>query len=446
MIETAASTASAGASGPGSPLPDRSVIPPVWSRITNLVVDHGQGSWLITPEGERYLDYSSGIGVTNTGHAHPRVVAAVQAQAAKLLHGQQNIVYHEPGLRLYERLSRLLPGEDWGAFLSNSGAEAVEAAVKLARIATGRPVIIGFRYGYHGRTGQTMALTTAKDVYRGHFEPLPGSVYHTPYPYCYRAPGGPHAPEACTCDWEAQLDLTFHQYVYPEHVAAIIIEPVLGEGGYIVPPPAFLPRLREITRQHGILLIADEVQTGFGRTGKLFAVEHWGVEPDILTVAKGIASGLPLSGIIARRSLLEKFPPGTHGGTYGGNVVSCAAANATLDVIEQEGLVDNARQRGAQFLAGLRSIAARYRTIGDVRGLGLMLALEFVKPDEGDGRTPNPELTKRVQAEALARHLIVLTAGTYVNVVRIIPPLVTTAAEVDQALSILDQSLAAAGA
>jgi len=446
MIETAASTASAGASGPGSPLPDRSVIPPVWSRITNLVVDHGEGSWLVTPEGERYLDYSSGIGVTNTGHAHPRVVAAVQAQAAKLLHGQQNIVYHEPGLRLYERLSHLLPGEGWGAFLSNSGAEAVEAAVKLARIATGRPVIIAFRYGYHGRTGQTMALTTAKDVYRGHFEPLPGSVYHTPYPYCYRAPGGPHAPEACTCDWEAQLDLTFHQYVYPEHVAAMIIEPVLGEGGYVVPPPAFLPRLREITRQHGILLIADEVQTGFGRTGKLFAVEHWDVEPDILTVAKGIASGLPLSGIIARRSLLEKFPPGSHGGTYGGNVVSCAAANATLDVIEQEGLVDNARQRGAQFLAGLRAIAARYRTIGDVRGLGLMLALEFVKPDEGDGRTPNPEVTKRVQAEALARHLIVLTAGTYVNVVRIIPPLVTTAAEVDQALSILEQSLAAAGA
>ncbi len=446
MIETAASTTSAGPSGPGSALPDRSVIPPVWSRITNIVVDRGEGSWLITPEGERYLDYSSGIGVTNTGHAHPRVVAAVQAQAAKLLHGQQNIVYHEPGLRLYERLSRLLPGAGWGAFLSNSGAEAVEAAVKLARIATGRPVIIGFRYGYHGRTAQTMALTTAKDVYRGHFEPLPGSVYHTPYPYCYRAPGGAHPPEACTCDWEAQLDLTFHQYVYPEHVAAIIIEPVLGEGGYIVPPPTFLPRLREITRQHGILLIADEVQTGFGRTGKLFAVEHWGVEPDILTVAKGIASGLPLSGIIARRSLLEKFPPGTHGGTYGGNVVACAAANATLDVIEQEGLVDNARQRGEQFLAGLRSIAARYRTVGDVRGLGLMLALEFVKPDEGDGRTPNPEMAKRLQAEALARHLIVLTAGTYVNVVRIIPPLVTTAAEVDQALSILDQSLAAAGA
>ena len=297
---TSASPGAGPAAGSAEPWPDRSVIPPVWSRITNISVERGEGSWLITPEGERYLDYSSGIGVTNTGHAHPRVAAAVAAQAIKLLHGQQNIVYHEPGLRLHERLRHVLPGEGWGAFLSNSGAEAIEAAVKLARIATGRPVIIGFRGGYHGRTAQTMALTTAKDVYRGHFEPLPGSVYHTAYPYCYRAPGGSHDPAACTCDWEAQLDLTFHQLIYPEHVAAIIVEPILGEGGYIVPPPGFLPRLREITRQHGILLIADEVQTGYGRTGRFFAVEHWNVEPDILAMAKGIASGLPLSGLLAK--------------------------------------------------------------------------------------------------------------------------------------------------
>jgi len=292
-----------------------------------------------------------------------------------------------------------------------------------------------------------MALTTAKDVYRGHFEPLPGSVYHTAYPYCYRWAAGAHAADVnCACDWEAQLDLTFHQYVYPEHVAAIIVEPVLGEGGYIVPPPRFLPRLREITRQHGILLIADEVQTGFGRTGELFAVQHWDVEPDILVMAKGIASGLPLSGILARRQILDRLPPGTHGGTYGGNVVACAAANATLDVIEDEGLVANARERGTQFLAGLRSIAPRYQSIGDVRGLGLMLALEFVKPGEGDGRVPDPDVTKRVQAEALKRKLIVLTAGTYVNVLRIIPPLVTTAEEVELALRTLEESLAAAGA
>ncbi len=432
--------------GEASPIPDPTVIPPVWSRITNLTIDRGEGSWLITTDGERYLDYSSGIGVTSTGHAHPRVVAAIQAQAAKLLHGQQNIVYHEPGLRLYERLSHVMPGEGWGAFLSNSGAEAVEASVKLARIATGRPVILGFRYGFHGRTAQTMALTTAKDVYRGHFEPLPGSVYHTAYPYCYRASGGAHSPEACTCDWEEQLDLTFHQLIYPEHVAAVIVEPVVGEGGYIVPPPGFLPRLREITRQYGILLIADEVQTGFGRTGEMFAMQHWQVEPDIVVVAKGIASGLPLSGILAQRTLLQKWPPGTHGGTYGGNVVSCAAANATLDVIESEGLVSNARERGDQFLTGLRRTATKYQSIGDVRGLGLMLALELIKPGQGDGRVPNPELTKGVQAEALARKLIVLTAGTYVNVLRIIPPLITTSEEVELALGILDESLAAAGA
>src|SRR6478736_6739452 len=441
MVDTAPAPGTTSA-----PLPDRSVVPPVWSRITNLVVDHGEGSWLVTPEGERYLDYTSGIGVTNTGHAHPRVVAAIQAQAAKLLHGQQNIMYHEPGLRLYDRLRSVLPGGPWQAFLSNSGAEAVEASVKLARAATGRPAILAFRYGYHGRTAQTMALTTAKDVYRAAFEPLPGSVYHTAYPYCYRAAGGAHDPSACTCDWEAQLDLTFHQFIYPDSVAAVIVEPVLGEGGYIVPPAGFLPRLRAITRQHGILLIADEVQTGFGRTGEMFAVQHWGVEPDILVMAKGIASGLPLSGILARSEVMERWKPGTHGGTYGGNVVSCAAANATLDVIEEEDLIANARARGAQLVGGLRELQADHPAIGDVRGLGCMVAMEFVQPRVGDGRVPDADLTKRVIGEALDRHLIVLSAGSYVNVTRIIPPLVTTNDEVDRAIDILDKSLTAAEA
>jgi 4-aminobutyrate aminotransferase len=441
MVDTAAAQPSF------APLPARSVVPGVWSRVTDLMVDHGEGSWLVTTDGERYLDYSSGIGVTNTGHAHPRVVAAVQAQAAKLLHGQQNIVYHEEGLRLYDRLRTVLPGGPWQAFLSNSGAEAVEAAVKLARVATKRPVILVFRGGYHGRTAQTMALTTAKNVYRGDFEPLPGSVYSTAYPYCYRAPGGPHAPDAgCTCDWEEQLDLTLRTLTYPEHVAAIIVEPVLGEGGYIVPPPGFLPRLREITRAHGILLVADEVQTGMGRTGELFAVRHWDVEPDILVFAKGIASGLPLSGIVARPELLAAWRPGAHGGTYGGNVVACAAANATLDVIEEEGLVTNARERGAQLLAGLLQIKERHSAVGDARGLGCMAALEFVKPGDGDGRTPDPDLAKAVIAGALDRRLIVLSAGSYANVARIIPPLVTTAAEVDLALRVLEDAITAAGA
>ncbi|MCU0483017.1 MAG: aminotransferase class III-fold pyridoxal phosphate-dependent enzyme [Chloroflexi bacterium] len=431
----------------GAPLPDRSVVPAVWSRAASITVERGEGSWLITTDGERYLDYTSGIGVTSTGHAHPRVAAAVAAQAGKLLHGQQNIVYHEAGLRLYERLRTVLPGGPWGAFLSNSGAEAVEAAVKLARVATGRAAIIVFAGGFHGRTAQTMALTTAKNVYRADFEPLPGSVYATPYPYCYRAPRGPHPADAdCSCPWEEGLDLVLHTLTYPERVAAVLVEPVLGEGGYVVPPPTFLPRLREITAAHGILLAVDEVQTGVGRTGELFAVRHTEVEPDILVFAKGIASGLPLSGIIARDELLARWRPGSHGGTFGGNVVACAAANATLDVIRDEGLVENARARGAQLLAGLRALAPRYPSIGDVRGLGLMVGLEFVRPGVGDGRVPAGALSKAVIEAALRRRLLLLRAGPYDQVIRLIPPLVTTADEVDLALRILDESLAEAGA
>lgn len=423
---------------------DRSVVPAVWARYTDLLIDRGEGSWLVTTEGDRYLDYTSGIGVTNTGHAHPRVARAVAEQASRLLHGQQNIVYHEQGLRLHERLSGLMPGEGWAAFLSNSGAEAIEAAVKLARVATGRPGIIAFRGAFHGRTAQTMALTSSRVTVRGAFEPLPGSVYHAAYPYCYRAAGGPHAPEACTCDWEAQLQLLFAQMVDPRQVAAILVEPVLGEGGYIVPPPGFLPRLREITGEHGMLLIADEIQTGYGRTGRMFAVEHWGVVPDVVVMAKGIASGLPLSGIVAPRELLDRWTPGSHGGTYGGNVVSCAAANATLDVMEDEGLVANAAERGSQLLAGLRSLVDEVPAVGDVRGLGCMVALEFVAPEGADDRAPDPARVKQVLAEALKRRLLLLSAGSWGQVVRIIPPLVTTAREVDDAVAIIRQSVAAA--
>ena len=436
------------------PIPGHEVISTVWGRAANVDVERGEGAWLIDRAGERWLDYTSGIGVVNTGHAHPKVAAAIAEQATKLIHGQQNIVYHEPGLRLHERLSTILPGGPWGVFLSNSGSEAVEAAVKLARRATKRRVILVFRGGYHGRTAQTMAMTTAKNVYRGHFEPLPGSVYPTAFPYCYRAPvaardasapGSGGACAGCSCRWEEEWELTLHTLVNAEDVAAVIVEPVLGEGGYVVPPAGFLPRLRELTRELGILLIADEVQTGFGRTGKMFAVQHQNVEPDILVMAKGIASGLPLSGLIARKELLESWAPGTHGGTYGGNVIACAAALATLDVIEDERLVENAATRGAQMLAGMKKIAAGRSGIGDVRGIGLMLAFEFVKPGEGDGRTPDPDAVKRVIAEANKRKLLLLSAGPYGQVIRIIPPLVTSAEEVELALKILEASLDAAG-
>jgi 4-aminobutyrate aminotransferase len=427
-------------------LPDRSVIPAVWTRYTDIVVDHGEGSWLIDTDGRRYLDYSSGIGVTNTGHAHPRVVAAVQAQVAKLLHGQQNIMFHEPGLRLHDRLRRVLPGDGWGVFLSNSGAEAVEAAVKLARAATGRPAIVTFRGGFHGRTGQTMALSSSRVNVRGDFEPLPGSVYMTGYPYCFRDPNGPHDVEACTCNWEEQLDLLFAQVIRPTQVAALLVEPVLGEGGYAVPPRTFLPRLREIADRHGILMIADEIQTGFGRTGRMFAIEHTEVRPDIVTMAKGIASGLPLSGLIARRELFDAWAPGVHGGTYGGNVVACAAALATLDVIQEEGLIENAALRGRQLVEGLGMVAGGDQRVGDVRGLGCMVALEFVNPKSPDGRAPDPATATLVTRAALERGLILLVAGSYGQVVRIVPPLVTTAEEVDRAVGIIGESLAASAA
>jgi 4-aminobutyrate aminotransferase len=423
---------------------DRSAVPAVWARYTDLLIERGEGSWLITTDGERYLDYSSGIGVTNTGHAHPRVAAAIAEQAAKLLHGQQNIVYHEQGLRLHARLAATFPGEGWGIFLANSGAEAIEAAVKLARAATRRPALIAFRGGFHGRTAQAMALTSSRVTIRGDFEPLPGSVYHTPFPYCYRAASAPHEPSDCTCDWEAQLEATFAQLVDPARVAALIVEPVIGEGGYVVPPPGFLPRLREITRRHGILLVADEVQTGFGRTGRFWASEHWDVAADIVVMAKGIASGLPLSGIAASRELLDRWAPGAHGGTFGGNVVACAAANATLDVIADERLVRNAAERGTQLLDGLRPLVARHPSIGDVRGLGCMVALECVDPSADDARAPDAGLAKRIIAEALHRNLVLISAGSWGQVVRVIPPLVTTRGEVDQAIGFIADSVEAA--
>lgn len=443
MVETSASADPSAVRDPAArpPLPDPSVMPGVLSRYTSIVVDHGEGSWLTSIDGERYLDYTSGIGVTNTGHAHPRVVAAIQAQAGRLLHGQQNIVYHEAGLRLYERLEHLLPGDGWTALLANSGAEAVEAAVKLARVATGRPVIITFRGGFHGRTAQTMALTTAKNVYRASFEPLPGSVHSTPYPYCFRAAGGAHPTDACTCDWEAQLELLFEQIVYPEQVAAILVEPVIGEGGYIVPPATFLPRLREIATRHGILLIADEVQTGFGRTGKMFAMEHHPVRPDIVTMAKSLAGGMPLSAVCGRAEVMDAPAPGGLGGTYAGNPLAVAAAHAVLDVIEAESLLDRSVSLGVRLRNFLESAKARCPAIAEVRGLGSMNAIEFIDPASGE---PDAALAQRVQQEALRRGLVVLTCGTYANVIRFLYPLTIPEAQFDEALGTLAAALDAA--
>ena len=423
----------------------RDRIPPVWTRYTDLVVERGEGSWIETVEGDRYLDYTSGIAVTNTGHAHPRVTAAIAAQAGRIIHAQQNILYHQPGLELHERLPRTFPGLEHGdeaaLFLSNSGAEAIEAAVKLAKYATRRPGIIAFRGGFHGRTHAAMSLTSSGVKYRGHYEPLLAGVHFAPFPYALRNPSG-RSEEAALAFSLASIEELFATVIYPDDVAAFIVEPILGEGGYVVPPDGFLPALREIADRHGILLIADEVQTGIGRTGHMWASEWSGVRPDILVTAKGIASGLPLSGIMARRELLEKFGPGAHGGTYGGNAVACAAALATLDVIAAEGLLENARRQGDRLLSGLRRTAAGHPGVAEVRGQGLMVGIEFA---EGDDLRPRPDLAKSLIQAAFERKLLLLSCGTYGHVVRIIPPLVTTDTEVDSAISTISESLGAIG-
>ena len=420
----------------------RAGIPPVWARYTDLVVERASGSWIETVDGERYLDYTCGIGVTNTGHAHPRVVAAIAEQAARGIHLQQNIVYHQPGLELHRRLPERFPNAadvPCGLFLSNSGAEAVEAAVKLAKAVARRPVVIAFRGGFHGRTHGAMALTSSNVKYRAHFEPLMGGVHFVPYPYPLRM-GGPEASLSTTL---AAIDELFATVVAPDDVAAFVVEPILGEGGYVVPPDGFLPALREVADRHGILLAVDEVQSGYGRTGRFFATEWTDATPDIVIMAKGIASGLPLSGILAPRSLLDQLGPGSHGGTYGGNAVACAAALATLDVIEDEDLCSRAHRLGERLLLGLRERTEGRSTVAEVRGRGMMLAIELADPDS---LRPRPDLVKGILSEAMARNLLLLSCGTYGQAVRIIPPLVTTEEEIDRALEVIGEALDAIGA
>lgn len=416
----------------------RDGVAPVWARYTDLVVERASGSWIETVDGERYLDYTCGIGVTNTGHAHPRVVAAIAEQAARGIHLQQNVVYHQPGLELHRRLPPRFPNPHpdtgYGLFLSNSGAEAVEAAVKLSKYATGRPNVVAFRGGFHGRTHGAMALTSSNSKYRAHYEPLMGGVHFVPYPYPLRM-GGPDAALAQTL---AAIDELFATLVVPDDVACFLVEPVLGEGGYVVPPDGFLPALRALADRHGILLVVDEVQSGYARTGRFFATDWTDATPDIVVMAKGIASGLPLSGILASRDLLAKWGPGAHGGTYGGNAVACAAAVATLEVIDDEGLADRAHRLGERLLAGLQTATTGHPRVAEVRGRGLMIGIEFAEPGS---LAPRGDLAKGLIAEALAGKLMLLSCGTRGQVVRIIPPLTTTEEEADLAVEIIGQAL-----
>jgi 4-aminobutyrate aminotransferase len=407
---------------------------PVWSRIFPIEAERAEGSYIYATDGKKYLDFTCGIGVTNTGHCHPKVVAAIREQAGLFLHAQANIVVHQPMLQLIEEVRRIVPESIDGFFFSNSGAEAVEGAVKLARAATGKQAVIVFAGSFHGRTAGTMALTTSKTGYKGVSQLLPSGVYVTPYPYAFRL--GMSEEQASQFALATLEELLVTQ-ISPADTAAILIEPVLGEGGYVVPSAAFLRGLREICDKNGILLIFDEVQSGFGRTGKWFAQDHFGVVPDIMTVAKGIASGMPLSGVFSRLDLMKKWPVGSHGGTYGGNAVAMAAGVATIRAMREENMLENATARGSQLQTGLRKFQEEYSAIGDVRGLGLMIGTEFV---DGKGK-PDKATVRVVVHSAEEKGLLLLTCGTYDNVVRWIPPLNVSAEQINDGLQIFGQAL-----
>ena len=411
---------------------------PVWSRYTDILVDRAEGAYIYASDGRRYLDFTSGIGVTNTGHCHPEVVAAAQEQVGKLIHGQVNIVFHEPLLDLARELLTITPPGLDSFFFSNSGAEAVEAALKLARQATGRPNIIVFQGSFHGRTVGTMSLTTSNTIYRVGYQPLMAGVFVAPYPYTYRFGW---TPEKTTEFCLRELRHLLVTQTAPSETCAVLVEPVLGEGGYVPPPPDFLKGVQQLCSEHDLLFIVDEVQSGFGRTGRWFGHQHYDVQPDVMIMAKGLASGFPLSGIATRPDLMEKWIPGSHGGTYGGNAVSCAAAAATIRVIREENLLENSARMGQHLVAGLSAMQEKYPAIGDVRGLGLMVAVEFTNA-QGE---PDTHTAKAVRVECLKRDLMLLTCGPYGNTVRWIPPLIVTQGQIDEALKIFDSALAEVG-
>ncbi|MFG1770241.1 aspartate aminotransferase family protein [Nocardia salmonicida] len=406
---------------------------PVLKQATPVHVDHGAGCYLYDTDGRRYLDFTAGIGVTSTGHCHPTVVAAAQAQVAKLIHGQYTTVLHRPLLELTERLGTVLPEGLDALFFANSGSEAVEAALRLVRQATGRPNVIVFHGGFHGRTVAAATMTTSGTRFSAGFSPLMSGVHVAPFPTAFRYGWS----EAEATDFALrELDYLLATLTSPAETAAFIVEPVLGEGGYIPGNSRFFQGLRERADRHGILLVFDEIQTGFGRTGKFFGHQHFDVRPDVITIAKGLASGFPLSGIAASRELMAKAWPGSQGGTYGGNAVACAAAVATLEVIQTEGLVDNAAMRGTQLLAGVRGLATK--AIGDVRGLGLLVGAEFTTAT-GE---PDTATATAAQKSAVDKGLLLLTCGAHMNVVRMIPPLIVTDSQVEDALAIWSEVLA----
>jgi 4-aminobutyrate aminotransferase len=415
---------------------DQRVVSPSYTRSYPLVCERGEGAIVEDVDGNRFLDFNAGIAVVATGHCHPRVVSAIRDQAARLIHMSGTDFYYEEMVALAEKLAEIAPGYGQRRVsFGNSGAEAIEGCIKLARYATGRDKIVAFYGSFHGRTMGALSLTARKAVQRANFGPLVPGVVHAPYPYCYRCPFG-KAPESCAVECVKFIEETLLKTVAPaEEVAGIVIEPVQGEGGYVVPPRKFFDEVARVAKQNGILLIFDEVQTGMGRTGKMWAAEHFDADPDIFAVAKGIASGLPLGATIARANLMT-WPPGAHASTFGGNPVASAAALVTIALLEEE-LIENAAHMGAYLMERLRSWTERFPVVGDVRGLGLMIGIELVKNRETREKAPN--LRDRALELAFRRGVLVLGAGD--STIRLCPPLTISRDQCDFAIETLEACL-----
>ena len=415
---------------------DQKYVSPSYSRPYPLVAAKAEGMVVTDMDENTFLDFAAGIAVCATGHCHPRIVKVIQEQAAQLIHLSGTDFYYPQLSALAQKLAEIAPGPgNKKVYFGNSGTEAIEAALKLARYATGRKKFIAFYGAFHGRTLGSLSLTASKPVQRRGFGPLLEGVTHIPYPYCYRCPNRPSAG-GCHPDCLRVIeDQLFKTILSPDEVAAIVFEPILGEGGYIVPPPEFFEELKAISKRHGILLIADEVQSGMGRTGKMFAVEHFGVEPDVIAIAKGVASGLPLGAIVARAELMS-WPPGSHASTFGGNPISCAAALETIRLIEAE-LMQNAAEVGEHLMQSLIKLKSRSSVIGDVRGLGLMIGIELVK-DQVTKEKAGAWRDLAVQ-RCFERGLLILGCGE--NTLRLMPPLIVSRAQADAAVEILEDAL-----
>lgn len=411
------------------------LLTPALAFHTDIVAVKADGVYVEGADGKRYMDFSSGLAVSNTGHSNPAVIEAASKQLKKFIHSGC-IFYYEAEVELAEKLARVTPGAIDMFFFSNSGAEAVEGAVKLARAVTGRQGVISFTGGFHGRTMGALTLTTSSARYRKGCHPLVPGFYHSPYPYCFRCPMG-QREKTCSMECFSYLESILKHQITPGEVACVIIEPVLGEGGYVVPPKGFLNSLRELCTREGILFIADEVQSGMGRTGRWFASEHYGVVPDIITIAKGIASGFPLSAVGAPKKIMRKWPPGSHGTTFGGNPVSCAAASATIDTIENDKLLANALRLGGYALRRLKAMKKTRPFIGDVRGLGLMIGVEFV----GKRNVPDGARLERVMKRCLEKGLIMIECGMDKNIARLMPPLNIKRTEFSRGLDIFEEAI-----